>query len=116
MSPSTTPALSETGKPQETREPTTHYLESEKDKHTSASSTVYGETEKQALPEGSGTATATQEVAVVAESAPQDSGDHATGVKLLFIVIALILSIFLFSLDQVSLTAPTFSRGRVLPI
>lgn len=34
---------------------------------------------------------------------PQDAGEYVTGVKLFIIVVALILSVFLFSLDQVSL-------------
>lgn len=33
---------------------------------------------------------------------PQDAGQYATGAKLLIIVLALVLSVFLFSLDQVS--------------
>jgi hypothetical protein len=32
---------------------------------------------------------------------PQDAGQYATGAKLLIIVLALVLSVFLFSLDQV---------------
>lgn len=42
---------------------------------------------------------------VEAETEEEDSGnsDHPTGVKLAFIVTALMLSVFLFSLDQVSL-------------
>ena len=34
-------------------------------------------------------------------AATQDAGEYATGAKLLIIVIALVLSVFLFSLDQV---------------
>jgi hypothetical protein len=116
MSPSTT-SLPEAGEIHATRE-AIYYLEPEEDKQivefndqtTGPSSTIDGETEKQLLPEDSGPTT--KEEAVVVASAPQDSEDHATGVKLLFIVIALVLSIFLFSLDQVSSTAP-ISRAVV---
>jgi thiol:disulfide interchange protein len=108
--PPTTP-LPEADKPKATRE-ATRYLEPEKqkqnvafnDQSTGAPSTVEVETEKKdVIVEDSGTAT--DEEAAVAPSALQDSGDHTTGVKLVFILIALVLSIFLFSLDQVSSTA-----------
>lgn len=46
---------------------------------------------------------ATDEEAAVAASTSQDPGDYPSGVKLAFIVAALVLSVFLFSLDQVSL-------------
>jgi len=36
-------------------------------------------------------------------AAPQDVGEYATGMKLFIIVVALVLSVFLFSLDQVGL-------------
>jgi len=94
-----------------------HDLKSKKDKldaefneqSTATSSTVEVETEKKRD-------TGTDEEVAVAESVPQDSGDYPSGLKLTFIVVALVLSVFLFSLDQVSLiiTGLQFSRGHVL--
>ncbi|KEZ41294.1 Uncharacterized protein SAPIO_CDS7389 [Scedosporium apiospermum] len=78
-----------------------HDLKSKKDKldvefneqSTATSSTVEVETEKKRD-------TGTDEEVAVAESVPQDSGDYPSGLKLTFIVVALVLSVFLFSLDQ----------------
>ncbi len=116
MSPSTTP-LPEADKPEASREATPH-LEPEKDKQnvefndqpTRTSLTVKAETEKkEVLAEDGGTPT--DEEAAVAASAPQDSADYPSGVKLAFIVVALVLSVFLFSLDQVSLPLEVLARS-----
>jgi hypothetical protein len=76
---------------------------------TRTDSTFDGETEKkEELSKGSDTSTNEK-----AELAPQDPGDRPTGLKLVFILIALILSVFLFSLDQVSSHQFKFSCSHV---
>lgn len=113
MSQSTNP-LSEAARLEATREATS-YLEPEKDnqnvepndKSLETSSTVEIETEKKG---------ATAEEAVAASSTPQASGDYPTGIKLVCILLALVLSVFLFSLDQVSYIVRCTRRGRVLPL
>ena len=85
------------------------YLDSEKEKQnaefddqsTRAPSTFEAETDKKdVLAEDSGTST--DEKAAAGASAAQDTGDYPSGLKLASIVAALVLSVFLFSLDQVS--------------
>jgi hypothetical protein len=72
--------------------------------------TVEGETEKKdGIVKGSDTST-DEKVA----SAPQDPGDRPTGLKLAFILTALILSVFLFSLDQVGYDCTKFSCNPVV--
>jgi hypothetical protein len=71
---------------------------------TKASSTING-VEKSEFPEDDGTVT--EEKAV---DEPQGSDDHPGGLELLAVMVALVLSIFLFSLDQVSSVAPNFCR------
>lgn len=108
MSPSTTP-LSPVDRREASQEPAP-YLEPEKDKQniefneqsTRTSSTVDAETEVKKL-RAEDVGTTTDEEAVVAASVPQNSGNYPSGVKLAFIVVALVLSVFLFSLDQVGL-------------
>lgn len=67
---------------------------------TTAPSTIKEETEKrEGFVQDSNTSTDEKEQGV---SALQDPGDRPTGPRLAFVLIALILSVFLFSLDQVS--------------
>lgn len=106
MSPSTTP-LPEGDRTEPSRG-ATHYFEPEKGKQnvefkehsTRTSSTVEVDIEKKEVP-AEDRGIATDEEAAIAASAPKDSGDYPSGVKLAFIVVALVLSVFLFSLDQV---------------
>lgn len=98
MSPST--PWPEADKQEANRE-TTPSLETEKDKQnfavneqsTRTSSTVGTETEKKELSTENG-GIATDEEAVNAASASQDTGDYPSGVKLAFIVLALVLKCF----------------------
>jgi hypothetical protein len=67
------------------------------DQSTGSSPSIDPESEKPQL---------SKESAAVVEdgaAAPQDVGEYATGMKLFIIVVALVLSVFLFSLDQVGL-------------
>jgi hypothetical protein len=117
MSPST--PLPEADK-QETSRETTPSLETEKyqlnfaanEQSTRTSSTVGTETEKKEFSTENGEITADEEAANAA-SASQDTGDYPSGVKLAFIVVALVLSVFLFSLDQVNLPLRVFN-GDIL--
>jgi MFS transporter, DHA2 family, glioxin efflux transporter len=94
----------------------THQVEPEMEKQTAesnepstvASSTING-VEKPRSPEGDGPAT--EENAV---EEPKTSVEYPSGVEVLFIMLALVLSITLISLDQVSSTAPGFSQSRLL--
>lgn len=67
------------------------------DQSVSSSSSTGPESEKPRLSKDSAGA----EEGGATES--QDAGEYATGAKLLIIVLALVLSVFLFSLDQVRL-------------
>ncbi|KAJ6094932.1 hypothetical protein N7467_002445 [Penicillium canescens] len=104
MSPST--PLPEADKQEASRE-TTPSLETGKYKRnfavneqsTRTSLTDGTETEKKELSTENGGIT-TDEEAANAASASQDTGDYPSGVKLAFVVVALVLSVFLFSLDQ----------------
>lgn len=90
----------------------THQVEPEKEKQTVesdqpstlASSTVDG------VDDGP----ATEEKAV--DEPPKPVVEYPKGVEALFIMVALVLSITLCSLDQVSFTAPSFSQSRLLPM
>ncbi|KAF2122755.1 major facilitator superfamily transporter [Lophiotrema nucula] len=105
MAPSTN-YLPEADKPNASQE-ATPYLETEKEKQnveysdqsTRSPSTAEAETDKKGVPAKDGS-TPTDEEAAVAASEPQGSGDYPSGFKLFFIVVALVLSVFLFSLDQ----------------
>lgn len=98
MSPSTTPLpkANETQAPQETT--AYHELEKEKsdfevnDESTKTSSTMDAETKKNDARDNDAVATDT----------PPSPRDYPGGLKLASIVAALVLSIFLFSLDQVN--------------
>ena len=102
MSPST-PPLAEHGTLDSVGEESKHVDSSEQ-------STVDG-VEKSGFPEDD--ATATNEKAV---DEPQEPAEHPGGIELAFIMLALVLAIFLFSLDQVSSTAPISSQSRLLPM
>ena len=90
----------------------THQVEPEKEKQTVesnepsivASSTVNG------VDDGP----ATEEKAV--DEPPKPVMEYPKGIEALFIMVALVLSITLISLDQVSSTAPSFSQSRLLPM
>ena len=96
---------------------TMHRVEPEKEKQTVesnepstvASSTVNG-VEKPEFPEDDGPATEEQAVDEL-----QEPVEYPNGVEVLFIMLALVLSITLISLDQVSSTTPSFSQSRLLP-
>ena len=118
MSPPTSPPpLPEDGKLEAIREKT-HQVEHEKEKQsvepnessTVASSTVNGG-EKPAIPEDDGPAT--EEKAV---DEPQEPVTYPKGVEAFVIMFALVFSIGLMSMDQVSSTAPSFSQSRLLPM
>ena len=118
MSPSTPPPpLAEDGKLEAIGEKT-HQVEPEKEKQTVesnetstvASSTLSG-VEKPEFPEDD--SPATKEKAV---GEPQEPVGYPKGVEVLFIMLALVLSITLISLDQVSSTATSFSQSRLLPM
>ena len=72
-------------------------VEKSNDQSTGSSPSIDPESEKPQLSKESD--------AVVEDgaAAPQDAGEYATGLKLFIIVVALVLSVFLFSLDQVCL-------------
>jgi hypothetical protein len=97
----------------------THQVEPEKvnqiieynESSTGASSTVNG-VEKPESPEDD--SSATEEKAVDAPQPPPVS--YPKGIEVLFIMLALVLSITLVSLDQVSFTAPNFLQSRLLPV
>lgn len=111
------PPLPEDGKLEAIGE-TIHHVEPEKEKQTVesdepstvASSTV-NDVEKLEFPADDGPAT--KENAV---DEPQEPIGYPSGVEVLFIMLALVLSITLISLDQVSSTAPSFSQSCILPI
>lgn len=118
MSPSTPPPpLLEDGKLEAIGEKP-NQVETENERHTvesdemftTASSTVNG-VEKPEFPEDD--SSATKEKAV---DEPQEPVAYPKGVEVLFIMLALVLSIALISLDQVSSTAPSFSQSRLLPM
>lgn len=98
MSPATNP-LPEANKPDSSLEATSHLEPGEEkqnvelnDPSTAATSTVKVDTEKnEGLGKDGGPATG--EVPAIT---------YSTGFKLVFILLALVLSVFLFSLDQVS--------------
>lgn len=75
-----------------------------------ASSTA-NDVENSEIREGDGLATEEKGV-----NGPQKSADYPQGIEMFFIMLALVLSITLMSLDQVSPTATGFSQGRLLPI
>jgi len=110
------PPLPEDGKLEAIGE-TMHRVEPEKEKQTVesnepstvASSTVNG-VEKSEFPEDDGPATEEQAVDEL-----QEPVEYPNGVEVLFIMLALVLSITLISLDQVSSTTPSFSQSRLLP-
>jgi hypothetical protein len=118
MSPSTPPPhLPEDGKLEAIGEKT-YQVEPEKEKQTVesnepsivASSTVNGG-EKPGIPEDDGPATKEKGV-----NEPQKPVAYPKGVEAFFIMLALVLSISLMSLDQVSSTAPSFSPSCLLPM
>lgn len=118
MSPSTPPPhLAEDGKLEAIGEKT-YQVEPEKEKQTVesnepsivASSTTNG-VEKPEIPEDDGPAIEEKGV-----DEPQKPVEYPKGVEMFFIMLALVLSITLCSLDQVSSTAPSFSQSRLLPI
>lgn len=118
MSPSTPPPhLREDGKLEAIGE-TTYQVEPEKEKQTVesnepsivASSTANG-VEKPEIPEDDGPATKEKGV-----NESQKPVEYPKGVEMFFIMLALVLSITLCSLDQVSSTAPSFSQSRCLPM
>ena len=90
----------------------TYQVEPEKEKQTVepnepftvASSTVNG------VDDGP----ATEEKAV--DEPPKPVMEYPKGIEALSIMVALVLSITLISLDQVSSTAPSFSQSRLLPM
>ncbi|KAI9759116.1 MAG: hypothetical protein M4579_002563 [Chaenotheca gracillima] len=104
MSPATTP-LPDADQHKAGRE-ATPYLETEKDnqdlevngRSTGTSSTDHTETEKKEA--GTEDGTPTDEEAAVPAPASPDAGAYPSGLKLAFIMLALVLSVFLFSLDQ----------------
>jgi hypothetical protein len=109
--------LPEDGKLEAIREKT-YQVEPEKEKQTVesnepsivASSTANG-VEKPEIPEADGPATKEKGV-----DEPQKPVEYPKGVEMFFIMLALVLSITLCSLDQVSSTAPSFSQSRLLPL
>lgn len=118
MSRSTTPPpLPEDGKLNATGEKT-YQVEPEKEKQavesnelsTVASSTANG-VEKSETPEDDGSAT--KEKAVEEPAKPVE---YPKGLEMFFIMLALVLSITLCALDQVSSAAASFSQSRLLPM
>jgi hypothetical protein len=117
MSSTSLSPLPEDGKLEATGEKI-HRVESEKENQIVESngpsavvvSTVNG-AEKPEFPEDDSPATK-----VKAVDEPQEPIEYPSGVEVLFIMLALALSIILISLDQVSATAPSFSQSRLLPI
>lgn len=111
------PTLPEDGKLEATGEKK-HQVEPEKEKQTAesnessimASSTANG-VEKQETPEDD--VSATEEKAV---EEPQKPVEYPKGIEMFFIMLALVLSITLCSLDQVSSITPSFSQSRLLPM
>ena len=75
-----------------------------------ASSTANG-VEKRDILEDDGLATKEKGV-----DEAQKPVEYPKGVEMFFIMLALVLSITLCSLDQVSSTAPSFSHSRLLPM
>lgn len=79
---------------------------------TPSPSSIVGPAEKPEIPEDEDSAT--EEKGVDAPQPPPVS--YPKGIEMLFIMLALVLSITLISLDQVSSTAPSLSHSRLLPI
>jgi hypothetical protein len=75
-----------------------------------ASSTANG-VEKPEIPDDDGPATKEKDV-----DEPEKSVEYPKGVEMFFIMLALVLSITLCSLDQASSTVPSFSQSRLLPM
>jgi hypothetical protein len=75
-----------------------------------ASSTANG-VEKPEIPEDDGPATEEKGV-----EEPAKAIEYPKGLEMFFIMLALVLSITLCSLDQVSPTAPSFSQRRLFPM
>jgi hypothetical protein len=110
MSRSTPPhPLPENGKLEGTREKT-YQVRPEKEKHTDVesnepsvvASSIANGVEKLHIPEGDGPSTAEKGV-----EEPQNAVEYPKGLEMFFIMLALVLSITLCSLDQVSPTAPS---------
>lgn len=95
-----------------------YQVDPEKENHTfesnepsiEASSTA-NDVEKPEIPEVD--VPATKEKAM---DEPQKPVEYPKGVEMFCIMLALVLSITLCSLDQVSSTAPSFSQSRLLPM
>jgi hypothetical protein len=89
----------------------THRVDPEKEKQTveSSTSSTMASSSVNSVDDGP----ATEEKAV--GEPPEPVMEYPKGIEVLFIMAALVLSITLCSLDQVSSTAPSFSSSRLLP-